>query len=139
MSKKWNPIWLPELGETYYYDPLDTGVNYSTYEHDFHDQALVRTYNAFPNRQLTRLGLNLSKLGRMILLWQYANDCVFEPDWNKHFPRKWFLSYDHLRKLFRYQAIAEEQEDIIYFAKKEQVKTFIEMYEKEILDLMGSE
>ena len=62
MSKKWNPIWLPKLGETYYYDPLEIGINYFTFSNDFHDQVLVRTYNAFPNRQLTRLGLNLSKL-----------------------------------------------------------------------------
>lgn len=28
MSKNWNPIWKPKLGETYYYDPLETGINY---------------------------------------------------------------------------------------------------------------
>lgn len=39
-----------------------------------------RTYNAFPSRVLVRLGLNLSKLGRLILLWQYANIEVRLPE-----------------------------------------------------------
>lgn len=137
MSKNWNPIWKPKLGETYYYDPLETGINYSIYEHDFHDEPLVRTYNAFPNRQVTRLGFNLSKLDRMILLWQYANNCLFEPDWLDGIQYKYYIIYDSRDINACYDYSFRQKSNNIHFETSEQVKTFIDMYEAEIKELMN--
>ena len=40
------------------------------------------SYNVFPTRELAERAENLSKLDRLILLWQYKNDCLFIPEWN---------------------------------------------------------
>ena len=41
---------------------------------------MISNYNGFPTYDLAEKSVNLSKLGRLILLWQYANDCVCEHD-----------------------------------------------------------
>ena len=44
-------------------------------------RAIAKDYRMFPNKELAEKSENLSKLNRLILLWQYANNCLFEPNW----------------------------------------------------------
>ena len=94
-------------------------------------------YNAFPTRDLAEKGKNLSKLGRLVLLWQYANDCIFETDWLDGDTKKYFLKYDYIKEEVCHDYNVTIPSDTLYFEKREQVKTFIEMYETEIKKIMG--
>ena len=42
------------------------------------NNKLVANFNIFPNKELAEKAVNLSKLGRLVLLWQYANNCDLE-------------------------------------------------------------
>jgi len=128
--------WTPKDNDTYYFlnrlgeVVLDTDIN------SFFQIGILENYNAFPTEELAEKAINLSKLGRLILLWQYANDCLFEPDWNNS-QIKWFLSYDTQDDLFIYDNSNYYLRDIFYFETEEQTKTFIKAYDKEIKKIMG--
>ena len=128
--------WTPKDNDTYYFlnrlgeVVLDTDIN------SFFQIGILENYNAFPTEELAEKAINLSKLGRLILLWQYANDCLFEPDWNNS-QIKWFLSYDTQDDLFIYDTSNYYLRDISYFKTEEQTKTFIKAYDKEIKKIMG--
>ena len=94
-------------------------------------------YNAFPTRDLAEKGKNLSKLGRLVLLWQYANNCLFEPDWKDGDTKKYFIRYDYIKEEVCHDYNVTIPSDTLYFETVEQVKTFIEMYETEIKKIMG--
>ena len=94
-------------------------------------------YNAFPTRDLAEKGKNLSKLGRLVLLWQYANDCIFEADWKDGDTKKYFIRYDYIKEEVCHDYNVTIPSDTLYFETAEQVKTFIEMYETEIKKIMG--
>ena len=98
---------------------------------------LVANFNMFPTRGLAEKGKNLSKLGRLILLWQYANDCIFEPDWKDGDTKKYFIRYDYIKEEVCHDYNVTIPSDTLYFETAEQVKTFIEMYETEIKKIMG--
>lgn len=128
--------WTPKDNDTYYFlnrlgeVVLDTDIN------SFFQIGILENYNAFPTEELAEKAVNLSKLGRLILLWQYANNCLFEPDWNNS-QIKWFLSYDTQDDLFIYDNSNYYLRDISYFKTEEQTKTFIKAYDKEIKKIMG--
>ena len=128
--------WTPKDNDTYYFlnrlgeVVLDTDIN------SFFQIGILENYNAFPTEELAEKAVNLSKLGRLILLWQYANNCLFEPDWNNS-QIKWFLSYDTQDDLFIYDTSNYYLRDISYFKTEEQTKTFIKAYDKEIKKIMG--
>ena len=103
------------------------------------NNKLVANFNIFPNKELAEEAVNLSKLERLILLWQYTNDCIFETDWKNHNQRKYFIKHDHINNTISYCFGITAQLDIVYFETSEQVKTFIEMYETEIKKSMGVE
>ena len=90
----------------------------------------------FPTKELAEKAVNLSELGRLMLLWQYANDCVYEPDW-KQDTEKWFLSYDIFQHQFMYEVTATMHTDLIYFETKTQLEKFGDMNGMEILRLLG--
>ena len=73
-------------------------------------------------------GKNLSKLGRLVLLWQYANDCLFMPDWKDGDTKKYFIKHDHKNNTISCNFSITAQLDIVYFETEEQVEAFIEMY-----------
>ena len=73
----------------------------------------------------------------MILLWQYANDCLFEPDWLDDIQCKYFIIYDSRDKNACYDYNFRQKSNKTYFEKREQVKAFIDMYEAEIKELMN--
>ena len=109
--------------KTYYYLPQE-------------EKMVVTRYNMFPTKELAERAVNLSELGRLMLLWQYANDCVYEPDW-KQDTEKWFLSYDIFQHQFRYEVTSTMHTDLIYFETKKQLENFSNMNGMEILRLLG--
>ena len=115
----------------------------SEIEHASSDRAEIKkaclNYNVFPSLELAERAINLSKLDRLILLWQYKNNCLFTPDWKKVDQLKHSVSYYELYKELRVDTIYAVREHKTYFETKEQVKIFIEMYETEIKKIMGVE
>ena len=92
-------------------------------------------YNVFPGLELAERAINLSKLDRLILLWQYANDCLFMPDWKNVDQPKHSVVY--LNSLYISITSYTVREHKTYFETAEQVKTFIKVYDKEIKKIMG--
>ena len=129
--------WTPKDNDTYYFlnrlgeVVLDTDIN------SFFQIGILENYNAFPTMELAEKAVNLSKLGRLILLWQYANDCLFEPDWLDGIQQKYYIIYDSRDENACYDYNFNQKSKNIYFEKREQVKAFIDMYEAEIKELMN--
>ena len=129
----------PKTGERYFY--IDSqGEVYPNYIANFGynevDQKRYENYNAFPTMELAEKGKNLSKLGRLVLLWQYANDCIFETDWKDGDTKKYFIRYDYIKEEVCHGYNVTIPSDTLYFETIEQVETFIEMYETEIKKIM---
>lgn len=134
-KKHWKPspndkyFCINSTGEVYglpYYDEVSCT-----------DNKRIENFNMFPTRELAEKGKNLSKLGRLILLWQYANDCLFEPDWLNDIQYKYYIIYDSRDKNACYDYSFRQKSNNIHFETSEQVKTFIDMYEAEIKELMN--
>ena len=129
--------WTPKDNDTYYFlnrlgeVVLDTDIN------SFFQIGILENYNAFPTEELAEKAANLSKLGRLILLWQYANDCAFEPDWLDDIQYKYYLVFDSRDKNACYDYSFRQKSNNIHFETSEQVKAFIDMYEAEIKELMN--
>ena len=94
-------------------------------------------YNVFPGLALAESAINLSKLDRLILLWQYENNCLFEPDWLDGLQYKYHIIYDTRDKNFHYDYSLRQKSNNIHFETSEQTKTFIKAYDKEIKKIMG--
>jgi hypothetical protein len=140
MPSKWKKHWTPKTGERYFY--IDSqGEVYPNYIANFGynevDQKRYENYNVFPTRELAEKAVNLSKLERMILLWQYANDSLFEPDWLDGIQQKYYIIYDSRDENACYDYNFNQKSKNIYFEKREHVKAFIDMYEAEIKELMN--
>ena len=113
------------------------GIDGISFSNRTFDNELVANFNIFPNKELAEKAVNLSKLGRLILLWQYANDCILTPDWKNHMQRKYYIKHDHINNTISYSYDITAQLDTVYFETKEKVEAFIEMYETEIKKIMG--
>ena len=113
----------------------------SEIEHASSDRAEIKkaclSYNVFPGLELAERAINLSKLDRLILLWQYKNDCLFIPEWNNIDQPKHSVIYVEMYKELRADTIYTVREHKTYFETAEQVKTFIKAYDKEIKKIMG--
>ena len=94
-------------------------------------------YAVFPGLELAERALNLSKLDRLILLWQYKNDCLFIPDWKNIDQPKHSVIYVEMYSDLRVDTIYSVREHKVYFETIEQAKKFIEIYDKEIKKIMG--
>ena len=112
------------------------GIDGISFSNRTFDNELVANFNIFPNKELAEKAVNLSKLGRLILLWQYANDCIFEADWKDGDTKKYFIRYDYIKEEVCHDYNVTISSDTLYFETIEQVKTFIEMYETEIKKIM---
>ena len=135
---KYQKHWTPSENETFYFVTQYSSVNMSFDDEELHKKAmLIKNYNVFPTRELAEKAVNLSKLERMILLWQYANDCLFEPDWLDGIQQKYYIIYDSRDENACYDYNFNQKSKNIYFEKREQVKEFIDMYEAEIKELMN--
>ena len=138
MPSEWKKHWTPSENETFYFVTQYSSVNMSFDDEELHKKAmLIKNYNVFPTRELAEKAVNLSKLERMILLWQYANDSLFEPDWLDGIQQKYYIIYDSRDENACYDYNFNQKSKNIYFEKREQVKAFIDMYEAEIKELMN--
>ena len=140
IPSKWKKHWTPAEEWSYY--SIDQGGNVEGLE-SYGELSSARfrkeNYNTFPTRELAEKAVNLSKLERLILLWQYANGCAFEPDWLDDTQYKYYIIYDSRDKNACYYYGITAQLDTVYFETEEQVEAFIEMYSKEIKKSMGVE
>ena len=137
---KWKKHWEPKINENYFF------VNsYSEFEihliakKEYHwlDIRRIENYNAFPTRELVEKATNVSKIGRLILLWQYANDCIFETDWKDGDTKKYFIRYDYIKEEVCHDYNVTIPSDTLYFETVDQVEAFIDMYSEEIKKSMG--
>ena len=131
--------WTPKTGEDYFYIDFEGEVcpNYiANFGYNKVDQKRYENYNMFPTIELAEKTINVSKLGRLILLWQYANDCIFEADWKDGDTKKYFIRYDYIKEEVCHGYNVTIPSDTLYFETIEQVETFIEMYETEIKKIM---
>ena len=135
--EKFEKHWTPNNNDTYYFVNrlgevvLDTNID---------SPVQVRTlenYNAFPTYTLAEKSINLSKLGRLILLWQCTNNCIFEPNWEDENQCKYYIVYWNDRQKLDWHFDVSTNFNAQYFATKEQIKAFIEMYRTEIKKLMN--
>lgn len=129
--------WTPKDNDTYYFlnrlgeVVLDTDIN------SFFQIGILENYNAFPTEELAEKSIKSSKLGRLILLWQYTNNCIFTPDWSSDDRAKYYVVYDNVDKKVSYDYNNNIQSYDAYFKTNEQAKAFINMYDKEIKKIMG--
>ena len=141
IPKSYRRHWTPKTGEDYFYIDFEGEVCPNSISSNFGynevDQKRYENYNMFPARELAEKTINISKLGRLILLWQYANDCLFEPDWLDGIQQKYYIIYDSRDKNACYDYSLRQKSNNIHFETAEQVKAFIEMYEAEIKELMN--
>ena len=138
IPSKWKKHWTPAEEWSYY--SIDQGGNVegsSSYGELSSARFRKENYNTFPTRELAEKAVNLSKLERMILLWQYANDCLFEPDWLDDIQQKYYIIYDSRDKNACYYYGITAQLDTVYFETEEQTKAFVDMYSEEIKKIMG--
>ena len=132
--------WKPTLkdGTLWCYFVNSVGeIEGNSFSNSTFDNKLVANFNIFPNKELAEESIKSSKLGRLILLWQYANDCLFEPDWLDGIQYKYYIIYDSRDKNACYDYSFRQKSNNIHFETSEQVKTFIDMYEAEINELMN--
>ena len=127
--------WTPEKYSKVYV------ITDSEIEHASSDRAEIKkaclNYNVFPGLELAERAINLSKLDRLILLWQYKNNCLFTPDWKNVDQSKHSVIYVEMKQELKADTIYTVREHKTYFKTREQVEAFIEMYETEIKKIMG--
>ena len=132
--KYWKPYDLEKYWSIADYDNITEKTYYYYISQEI--KMVVKRYNMFPTKELAERAVNLSELGRLMLLWQYANGCVYEPDWEQD-TEKWFLSYDIFQHQLRYEVTSTMHTDLIYFETKTQLEKFGDMNGMEILRLLG--
>ena len=139
IPKSYRRHWTPKTGEDYFYIDFKGEVcpNYiANFGYNKVDQKRYENYSMFPTRELAEKGKNLSKLGKLVLLWQYANDCIFEADWKDGDTKKYFIRYDYIKEEVCHGYNVTIPSDTLYFKTTDQVEAFIEMYETEIKKIM---
>ncbi len=131
--------WIPSTNDKYFCIN-STGEVYGLPYYDevsCTDNKRIENYNSFPTRELAEKAVNLSKLGRLILLWQYSNDCIFYPNWSDVWEDRYLVFYSNTEKKLLVQHTESSQEMLVYFKSKEQAAAFLEMYDKEIKNIIG--
>ena len=131
------PHWTPAKNSNVYV------ITDSEIEQANSDRARYRikkaclNYNVFPGLELAERAINLSKLGRLILLWQYANDCIFTPNWKNNSQRKYCIKHDHINNTIISYFVITAQLDTVYFETEGQTEAFIKVYDEKIKKIMG--
>ena len=124
--------WIPSPNDKYFCIDSTGEVSWSD-----NKRKQILNYNAFPSKELAEKAVNLSKLGRLILLWQYSNDCIFYPNWSDVWEDRYLVFYSNTEKKLLVQHTQSSQEMLVYFKSKEQAVAFFEMYDKEIKNIIG--
>ena len=129
------PHWTPAKNSNVYV------ISNSEIEHVNSDRAEIKkaclNYNVFPGLELAERAVNLSKLDRLILLWQYKNNCLFKPNWKNVDQPKHSVIYVEMYKELRADTIYTVREHKTYFETEEQVEAFIKVYDEKIKKIMG--
>lgn len=128
--------WTPNGAETYFYIDITGKIQENVNANNQYDIHIINFYNAFPTQELAEKAIKSSKLGRLILLWQYANNCLYTPNWNDGLS-KCYISYNTLDNVFRCKTLNYTLRDNSYFETSTQTEAFIKMYETEIKEIMG--
>ena len=118
IPKSYKRHWTPKTGEDYFYIDFEGEVcpNYiANFGYNKVDQKRYENYNMFPTRELAEKTINISKLGRLILLWQYTNDCIFEADWKDGDTKKYFIRYDYIKEEVCHDYNVTIPSDTLYF------------------------
>ena len=140
IPSKWKKHWAPKTGECYFYIDSE-GEVCPNYFADFGcnevDRRRRENFNMFPTKKIAEKTINISKLGRLILLWQYTNDCIFEADWKDGDTKKYFIRYDYIKEEVCHGYNVTIPSDTLYFETEEQAEAFIKAYDKEIKKIMG--
>ena len=137
IPSKWKKHWTPTLkdGTLWCYFVNSVGeIEGNWLSNSTFNNKLVANFNLFPTRELAELGCNVSKISRLALLWQYANDCIFAPDLRQS---KHHIMYGSMYKKMRVNVDCTVTQDKVYFETEEQAQAFIDMYETEIKKIMG--
>ena len=141
IPKSYRRHWTPKTGEDYFYVDFESEIcpnNISSnFGYNVVDKRRCGNKNMFPTRELAEKAINVSKLGRLILLWQYANDCLFEPDWLDGIKQKYYIIYDSRDEHACYDYSLRQKSNNIHFESAEQVKALIDLYEAETKELMN--
>ena len=138
IPSKWKKHWTPAEEWSYY--SIDQGGSVEglgSYEELSSARFRKENYNAFPTRELAKKAVNLSKLDRLILLWQYKNDCLFIPEWNNIDQPKHSISYNSVEDIVIIEPGYSIRQVKTYFETTEQAEKFISVYDKEIKNLLG--
>ena len=129
--------WKPKELEIYWSIADYGNITEKTYCYIPQESKKIETrYNMFPTKELAERAVKLSELGRLSLLWQYANGCVYEPDWEQD-TDKWYISYDIAENQFMYEVTKYMHTDLVYFETKKQLENFSNMNGMEIIRLLG--
>ena len=129
--------WTPTFGEDYFYVDSTGWVEREEFSDDTFENRLIANFNAFPTRELAELGCNVSKISRLALLWQYANDCVHTPDWSSTTKNNFHFSLDIASDKIGVDRAYLFKRDCIYFKTRKQAEAFVKMYNKELIRLMS--
>ena len=132
--------WTPKIGEDYFHIDFEgeSCANYiANCGYNEVDKKREENYNMFPTRELAKKVENLSKLGKLIFIWQYSNDCLFVPNWKDNNQPKYYIKYDHSDNTVDYYYGMKYALDSVYFDTEEQIQSFIKMYSEEIKKIMG--
>ena len=137
VPKPWHKYWTPHNLATYWSIADYNNITDKTYYYIPQESKKVETrYNMFPTKELAERAVTLSELGRLMLLWQYANDCLFIPDWEQD-TDKWYISFDISQWQFMFESTKDIHTDLVYFETKTQLEKFSDMNGVEIVRLLG--
>ena len=128
--------WTPKTGEEYYTIDMLGDVQNSRFSNSDSSTKLLNIYNIFPTKELAEKATNVSKLDRLILLWQYANGCLFVPDWRESDQPKYYIMYSNMFNSILFDTDHILRRHKVYFETEEQVEAFIDMYSEEIKKIM---
>ena len=137
MPSKWKKHWIPAENQEFYTIDMFGDIQDSRFSNCDFSTKLLNIYNIFPTKELAEKATNVSKLDRLILLWQYANGCLFTPDWKDGLQYKYYIIYDSRDKNACYDYSLRQKSNKIHFETSEQAKAFIKAYDKEIKKIMG--
>ena len=136
-EKGFKTHWVPEGAVRIYFININGKIGDRNYPHFLNTNIDdVNNYNVFPDESLAKRAVNVSKLGRLILLWQYNNNCLYTPD-VKDKKNRYTIKFSSIQDKLVCVEVSYTQGDLVYFETEEECEAFIEMYKDEIKELWG--
>ena len=136
-GKGFKTHWVPEGAVRIYFINKSGKIGDRNYPHFLNTNIDdVNNYNVFPDESLAKRAVNVSKLGRLILLWQYNNNCLYTPD-VKDKKNRYTIKFSSIQDKLVCVEVSYTQGDLVCFETEEECEDFIEMYKDEIKELWG--